>query len=246
MSNESFNFNEFFKESKETLLNPKTYFASMKMEGGLGEPIIKALIYGVIAGVIGLIWSLLRISPTVGGLFGGAVGFSLLIFSIIGALIGVFIGAVIILVISAIAGGKTDFEPCMRVSAAIMVLLPINAFFGFAGSIHYLLGMLISLAINLYALWMIYQAVVQPLQGKEGTTRIIVYVLAGLLILFMLLGLGARRAVHRYGKDFGRKMEQSATEWEKAAKELEKAAKDLESEIQEGSEDEADTTAEEE
>lgn len=185
MSENAFNFNEFIKESKDSLVNPKAYFASMKTEGGLGEPIIKALLYGIVAGIIGLIWSLLHVSAAVGGMFGSAVGITVLLFAIIFSVIGVFIGAVIVLIISAIAGGKTDFEPCMRVSAALMVLMPISAFFGFAHSIHYFLGSLISLAINLYGLWMLYHALVQPLQAKEGTSRIILYVLAGLLVLFM-------------------------------------------------------------
>ncbi len=249
MSENAFNFNEFIKESKDSLVNPKAYFASMKTEGGLGEPIIKALIYGTVAGIIGLIWSVLHVSPAVGGIFGGAVGITVLLFAIIGAVIGVFIGAVIVLIISAIAGGKTDFEPCMRVSAALMVLMPISAFFGFASSIHYILGSLISLAINLYGLWMLYHALGQPLQAKEGTSRIIMYVLAGLLVLFMLLGLGARRAVKHfdpYGKDFREKMEQTSKEWEKALKEMEKASNEEGTNVQEEGESEEDTLTEQE
>lgn len=250
MSENAFNFNEFIKESKDSLVNPKAYFASMKTEGGLGEPIIKALIYGTVAGIIGLIWSLLHVSAAVGGMFGSAVGITVLLFAIIFSVIGVFIGAVIVLIISAIAGGKTDFEPCMRVSAALMVLMPISAFFGFAGSIHYLLGSLISLAINLYGLWMLYHALVQPLQAKEGTTRIVLYVLAGLFVLFMLLGLGARRAVRHldpYGKDFREKMEQTSKEWQKALNEMEKAGKDEGNNVQqEGEESEEDTLTEQE
>ncbi|HQH40380.1 MAG TPA: Yip1 family protein [Bacteroidales bacterium] len=250
MSDSAFNFNEFIKESKDSLVNPKAYFASMKTEGGLGEPIIKALIYGTVAGIIGLIWSLLHVSPAVGGIFGSAVGITVLLFAIIGSLIGVFIGAVIVLVISAIAGGKTDFEPCMRVSAALMVLMPVSAFLGFTGSIHYFLGAIVSLAINLYGLWMLYQALVQPLQAKEGTTRIIMYVLAGLLVLFMLLGLGARRAVRHYdpyGKEFRKKMEQTSKEWEKALNEMEKASKDEGTKgDEEGESSEEDTLGEQE
>lgn len=52
MSENAFNFNEFIKESKDSLVNPKAYFASMKTEGGLGEPIIKALLYGIVAVII--------------------------------------------------------------------------------------------------------------------------------------------------------------------------------------------------
>ena len=55
----SFDLNAFIKESKETLLNPKAYFSTMKTSGGMAEPVIKALIYGVVAGIIVFLWGIL-------------------------------------------------------------------------------------------------------------------------------------------------------------------------------------------
>ena len=59
MSSETFNFNQFIKDSIASLTNPKEYFSAMKVDGGLGVPVVKALIYGSITGVISFIWSLL-------------------------------------------------------------------------------------------------------------------------------------------------------------------------------------------
>ena len=59
MANESIDFNKILKDSRETLLNPKEYFKSMPLSGGLAEPLIKAAIYGVVAGLFALLWSLL-------------------------------------------------------------------------------------------------------------------------------------------------------------------------------------------
>ncbi len=61
MSNGTFDFNEFIKESKDVLVNPKSYFSAMKTSGGMSEPLIKAVIYGAIAGVIAFLWSILKI-----------------------------------------------------------------------------------------------------------------------------------------------------------------------------------------
>ncbi len=209
----------------------------MRTEGGLGEPIIKAVIYGAISGVIGFIWSLLNIgaSGAFGFLGGGAVGIMVIIGSLIGALIGVFIGAVIVLIISAICSGKTDFEPNLRVSASLMVLMPIGTFLGFTASIHYILGALVVFAVNLYGLWMLYNAVTQTLGGKEATARIIGYVLAGLLVLFLLIGFATRKAVSKFdkwGKEYVKEWEDAGKEWEKAAKEMEKQASEMEKEMQ--------------
>jgi hypothetical protein len=235
MSNATFDFNVFIKDSKESIMNPKEYFSAMRTEGGLGEPIIKAVIYGLIAGVIGFIWSLLNIGAVGGGLFGGAVGIMILIGSVIGAIIGVFIGGVVVLIISAICGGKTDFEPNMRIAASLMVLMPISTFFGFAGSIHYILGILVGFAINLYGLWMLYHALTQTLGGKEATAKILGYVLAALLVLFLLIGFATRRAVSKFdkwGSEYVNEWEEAGKEWEKASKEMEKQAKKLEEEMQ--------------
>ena len=247
MSDTTFDFNVFIKDSKESIMNPKEYFSTMRTEGGLGEPIIKAVIYGLIAGVIGFIWSLLNIGAVGGGLFGGAVGIMILIGSVIGAIIGVFIGGVIVLIISAICGGKTDFEPNLRVAASLMVLMPVSAFFGFAGSIHYILGILVGFAINLYGLWMLYHSVTQTLGGKEATAKIIGFVFAGLLVLFLLIGLVANRAVKkidRWGSDFVKELEQTEKEFEKASKEMEKQTKKMAEEMQKALE-EAEEAAEE-
>ncbi len=230
MDNKSFNFNKFFQDSKKVLLSPKEYFSTMEITGGMGEPIIKALIYGAIAGVFALLWSLLNLSE-VSGLFGGAVGFLALIWSIVAAVIGVFIGGVIVLIISSICKGNSEFEPSMRVAAALMVIMPISAFFGFLGGIH-LLSSVISLAINLYALYLLYIAVTITLKGTDKPAKIVSYVLGGLLVLFFIIGLGTRSAVNKYSKfsekEVNKVLEEYQEAAEDAAKELEKAVKDAE------------------
>jgi hypothetical protein len=244
MSNGTFDFNAFIKDSMDSIMNPKEYFSSMRTEGGLGEPIIKALIYGAIAGIIGFIWSLLKIGGMGGfGLFGGGVGIMIFIGSLIGAIIGVFIGAVVVLIISAICGGKTDFEPNLRVAASLMVLMPISTFFGFTGSIHYYLSAIVGLAINLYGIWMLYHAVTQTLAGKEATAKILSYVFVGLIVLFLFIGFASRKAVSRFEKfgdeyiesweEYGKDLEKVTKEMEKQAKEMEKALKEMEKEAEE-------------
>ena len=61
MSDSNFDFSLFVSESQDVLMNPKSYFSTMKTSGGITEPLVKAVIYGAIAGAISFIWSLLRI-----------------------------------------------------------------------------------------------------------------------------------------------------------------------------------------
>lgn len=231
MANEGFNLNRLYQDSKKALFQPKVYFSSMPTEGGLGEPILKALVYGAIAGIFVLLWSLLNLTGFTGGILGGAAGIAGFFWSIIAAVIGVFIGGVIVLIISAICGGNTEYEPNMRVAAALMVLMPINAFLGFFDGISFALGSIISLLVSLYGLYMLYHAVQGVLKGKEQTAKIVSYVLAAVLVLFMIIGLATRSAVRKAGwnedrvkemmKDYEDEMEDAENKMEELQEEME-------------------------
>jgi hypothetical protein len=203
MSDVTFDFNLFLKDSKETLLNPKSYFSTMKIAGGIAEPLIKAVIYGTVAGLIYFLWGMLHIG-VYGGLYGGG-GFRVLISSIIGSGIGVFIGGVIFLVISSICKGNTDFEANLRVSASVMVLMPISAFLSFAGGLNIYLGVVVSLVVFLYSLWLLFHGIVESLKGQADTAKIVCYVLAALIAIMLLLGLNTRsrfeRTLNRFNSD---------------------------------------------
>jgi hypothetical protein len=194
----TFDFNAFIKESKETLVNPKAYFSTMKTSGGWAEPLIKVVIYGAVAGIIVFLWSVVGLSGLKAGIFGGAIGAMALVWSIVGAVIGLFIGAVILLIISSICKGSTDFEANGRVIAASMVIMPINALLGFTAGISSWLGMIVSLCVSLYALYITCHGLVESLKAKPETAKIIMYVLAALLVLFMLLGMSTRNKMNKY------------------------------------------------
>lgn len=201
MSNGSFDFNEFVKDSKDVLVNPN-YFATMKTSGGMAEPLIKAVIYGAIAGFFTFLWSMLHVGVSSFGLLGGAVGVTAFIFMVIGAIIGLFIGGVIMLILSAICKGNTDYEANVRVTAAVMIIMPISAALGFLMGINFYLGTIVSLAVNIFALWLTYKGLVQALKAKPETARILLYVFIAIFVLFMLLGLGARRKANQFMENF--------------------------------------------
>jgi hypothetical protein len=202
MSNTTFDFNVFIGESKDVLVNPKSYFSAMRTSGGLGEPLIKAVIYGAVAGFFAMLWSIAHLSVATGGMLGGGTGFMAFIWYIISAVIGMFIGAVIVLVLSAVAKGNTDFEACARVTASMMVLMPINAFLMFLTGLNLYLGLIVGLAINIYGIWLLYNALVYALKGKPETSRIIMYVLIILVVLFSLVGLGAKSKADKFMREF--------------------------------------------
>lgn len=207
MNENPFDFKKFLYDSKETLLNPKGYFETMSTSGGMVEPILKALIYGTVAAIFNFLWVFVLGSALSFGMFGGAMGFGAFIMTIISALIGLFIGAVIILLISSICGGNTDFEANLRVSASLMVLMPINAILGVLGFIGGFVVALISIAIGLYGLYLLYLALIKTLKAKQETTRIVVFVLLALFLILQIIGFFTRRAARHFNRDLS-KLEQ--------------------------------------
>ena len=205
MSNGTFDFNLFLKESKETLLNPKSYFTTMKIAGGIAEPLIKALIYGSFAGIIYLLWFFLGWGSAAGRIFGGDSGIMILTRTIIGAGIGLFIGAIILLILSSICKGNTDYEANLRVTASLMVIMPISAFINVFSGLNLYLGFVLSLVLFIYSLWLLYNGLVASLKGKPETSRIVCYVLIALILIFLLLGLRAQskleRTINEFNKD---------------------------------------------
>jgi hypothetical protein len=202
MSDATFDFNLFIQESKEVLVNPKSYFSTMKTSGGMTEPLIKAVIYGAVAGAIAFLWSFLKIGALTGGILGGSIGIMVFISYIIGSIIGLFIGAVILMIISSICKGSTDFEANVRVTAAVMVVMPITALLGFTGHFNIYLGTIIGLAVNIYALWLLYNALIETLKAKPETTKIVMYILIAIFVIFSLVGLGTRNRANQLMKDF--------------------------------------------
>lgn len=202
MSNGTFDFNAFIQESKETLVNPKSYFSTMRTSGGMTEPMIKAVIYGAIAGAIAFLWSILKFGPVTGGFLSGGIGIMVFVYYIIASIIGLFIGGVIVMVISSICKGSTDFESNVRVTAALMVVMPINAFLAFTGHFNLYFGVIAGLGVNIYALWLLYNALIETLKAKPETTKIVMYILIAIIVLFSLVGLGAKRRTSQFMNEF--------------------------------------------
>jgi len=202
-----FNFQQFIEDSKNVLIAPKDYFASMAKEGGFVEPIIKALIYGAIGGLLGFLWNALGLNMF------GVASFSIkpIIVGLIAGIIGLFLGGLIMLVISAICSGSTDFEANVRVNAAFMVIYPIMSLFGFLNRISWMLSIIVTVAISLYFLYILYHAIVQALGGKEPSAKVVSIVLSVFPILLLLSSLLCGGAA-KFGGDVLKQQNKSQVE----------------------------------
>ncbi|HPS58654.1 MAG TPA: Yip1 family protein [Spirochaetota bacterium] len=199
MAEKVFDFQTFVNESRDALLKPAAYFTTMPKEGGLGEPIIKALIYAAAFAVISFILGVILPISTfgaMGGVVGGSIGFFGIILYVIYAIICLFIGGAIVLVLSAICGGNTNYEANLRVAASLMVLLPVYALVGLLSWVSLWLGGIAGLAVFIYGFWMLYQALIKALGGKEGPAKVLTIILAVIPTLVILSGLVCAKVIY--------------------------------------------------
>jgi len=70
MAEQAFDFQKFIDDIKNSLLKPADYFSSMAKQGGLGEPIIKALIYAAVAALVTFILGVIIPSASYGAMGG--------------------------------------------------------------------------------------------------------------------------------------------------------------------------------
>ncbi|HNX22941.1 MAG TPA: Yip1 family protein [Spirochaetota bacterium] len=238
MADVAFDFKKFIDETKATILTPADYFSVMAKTGGFAEPLIKAVIYGLVAALINLLWmtlSLGAVGGAFGGMLGGGVGVMGLVMSVVGSIIALFVGGAIVLVISAICGGSTEYEANVRVTASIMAISPISALFGFLSGFNLWLGGLASIAVSLYGLWLLYNALIKALGGKEGPAKVISIILAIIPVLMIVSGLLCMKAVSTIPDQMMKNIptedqEQMKKALEEATKGLEQMNKELQEE----------------
>ena len=242
MAEGGFDFKKFLDETKATLITPAEYFAVMPKEGGFGDPLVKAVIYSLIAGIFTFVWGALNLTAAAGafgGLVGGGVGIMGLVGSIIGGIIGLFIGGAIVLVISAICGGNTNYEANVRVCASLMALSPVSAILSFLSGFNLWLGGIVSLAVALYGLYMLYIAVTKSLGGKEGTAKVISILLAVIPVLMILSTLLCVKAASNFSDQLMKDIPaQNQEQFKKLSDDFNKALEEAKKNQEEGDKDE--------
>lgn len=197
----------------------------MEKQGGLVQPVIKAAVYGLVSGVIYFVFSLLNLSAFT--MF-GAGPFMALVGPIIFSIIGLFIGGVILLIISAICSGNTALEANIRVAASLMVLSPIQALFSFLTGITFYVGLVVSVAITLYGLYLTFIALVNALSAKETVAKIILGILAVLYVFSLYGSFKTYRAADSLEDQMTEQAEKFSAEQQKALEQLQELQKSLE------------------
>lgn len=144
------------------LRSPKSYFESIKEDGNFQESVMKAFVYGFVGGVLKVVFSLSSIT------FIDALG--ALIATPLVAVILSFCLAGFLLMFSYLCKGKMSFEIAYKAVASKMFLYPV-ALVVYAFSFNYYLLWLASLILDLYVIYLVYNAVLFCLKGAKSVSK---------------------------------------------------------------------------
>ena len=207
MEPKDINFAAMPQTAINVVMKPAEFFQTMPKTGGYLEPLVFAVVMGLIAGIIQAIISFIGLGPA--GKFGSAAGLSMIIFMPIAAAIGSFIGGAILFVIWKLMGSPEEYETAYRCGAYLMALAPIMAIIRiipYAGGV---------ISMALYVFYLVTASVqVHQIPSQKAW---LVFGIIG--IIFALGGL--------YSEYKGRHMATSMEKWRQVSDEYRKSAKDM-------------------
>ncbi len=209
MDARNMNFAAMPQTAITVITKPGEFFQSMPRTGGFLEPLLFAVVMGVVAGIIYAVLSLLGLGQAGHGP-GMMSGFGMILFMPIAAAVGSFIGAAILFVIWKLMGSPENYETAYRCCAYLMALSPVTAIIS---AIPYA-GGIISMAIYIFYVVTVSVAVHHiPAQKAWLVFGIIGVVLA-------LLGV--------FSEYRTRSMSSSIDRWRQMGEEYRKSAEDVE------------------
>lgn len=188
--------------------NPSEFFQQMPKTGGFLEPLVFAVIMGVVVGIIQAILGFIGLGAA--GYGGGRMsGFGMILFMPIAAAIGSFIGAAILFVIWKLMGSQENYETAYRCGAYLMALSPITTILS---AVPYA-GGLVSMAI--FTFYIVTASVhVHNLPSQKAW---LVFGIIGLLLAFGGL----------YSEYKARSMASSLEKWRQMGEEYRQSAEDM-------------------
>ena len=162
----------------DVFFRPKFFFSRIVADGKMEDAILKAFLWGLVGGIVVLILHLVR-----GDVFTMFSLFKALVLFPLFAIVLLFVCAGLMMLVSEITGGERDWEISVKGIASIFFVYPLalilNTLAFDCTSIW-----VISLATDLYMLFLLYNIAVYCLHGKK--VSVLFVLLIGAVILACL------------------------------------------------------------
>lgn len=181
------------------LTAPAEFFATMPKTGGFVEPLVFAVVMGVVGGLLQAVITLLGLNP----LAGMAAGVAAVIMVPVMVAIFSFVGAAILYVIWMLLGSKESYETAYRCGAYICVLSPIQVVIGL---VPYL-GPIVGTGL---AVWYLVMASVNVHAIEEKKAWIVFGIIGVLLVFGQISAQMAAKSMHDNAQLYQQQMMEQA------------------------------------
>lgn len=164
-----------FGHIKDILINPKRYFTKIVADGNMEESMLKAFMYGLLGGGLVLLLRLIGgATITIGAIFTAVIIVPVLAVALL------FVLAGLMMLVSEITGGERDWEIAIKGLASIFFIYPVILVLN-SLAFNCTSMWIISLVVDVYALFLFYNIALYCMRGKRGNIIIVI----GILALFM-------------------------------------------------------------
>lgn len=199
----------------KVLTSPSAFFREMPKTGGFIEPLVFALVMGIIGGLIQAVLGIVGLRFVTGAAMALASIILLPIFIVIGS----FIGAAILFVIWKLMGSQESYETAYRCGAYISALTPITTILGIIPFIGSPIGVVLMT-------FFIVIASVEAHNIPSQKAWLVFGIIGAIFIVINIAGQFTARKVARETTRFQKEMEKASKEMQKQAEEMQKQAEE--------------------
>ena len=171
------------------ITKPAEFYRGMAKGGGFGDPLVFAIVMGVIAGVIRAVFGMFHLGM-VGSTFAALAS---IIIVPIAVLIFGFIGAAILFVIWKLMGSNESYEAAYRCGAYATAISPITAVLGIIPYVGALLGMA----------WMLFLVVTASVEVHKIAAKTAWMVFGIITAIFALMSTCGQLTARRMQRQMG-------------------------------------------
>lgn len=221
MESKGIDFGAIPQTAIKVLTSPSAFFREMPKTGGFVEPLVFAIVMGVVSGLIQAILGIIGLRFVIG--IGMALASVILVPILIA--IGSFIGAAILFVIWKLMGSQESYETAYRCGAYILALSPITAILGIIPYIGSPIGIVLGILF-------IVIASVEVHKIPSQKAWLVFGIIGAIFVLLSISSEFAARRLAREATKFQKEWEQRSKEMQKQAEEAQKAAEELQKQLQ--------------
>lgn len=223
MEPKEINFAAIPQTAINVVTKPAEFFQGMPKTGGFLEPLVFAVVMGLIAGIIQAILGIVGLGPAGGyGAAGMSSSLGMIIIMPISAVIGSFIGGAILFVIWKLMGSQENYETAYRCGAYLMALAPVTAIIN---AVPYA-GIIVSMAI--YTFYLVTASIhVHSIPSQKA------WMVFGIIgIIFALLLVYSEYKARHVGPEL-EKLRQMGEQYKEAAKDMQKSSDEMRKQAEE-------------